>query len=115
MIYDEKFTSFEMFFVADYIITDYSAVIFEAMLLNKPLFLYSYDYDSYHMNRDFYVDYQEYFKGIVYQNAEIIIKRIEEQEYDVQLLQQLVDKMICRKSTSYTQDICDFIMDKCKK
>ena len=33
-----KFTTLEMLFAADYVICDYSAVIFEAAVIGKPLF-----------------------------------------------------------------------------
>ena len=40
VISDNSFTTLEMGFVSDYIITDYSAVVFELALLKKPLYFY---------------------------------------------------------------------------
>lgn len=57
----EDFTTNEMMCVADLLITDYSSVIFEFSLLDKPMVFYCYDYDEY--NRDFYLDYEKDLPG----------------------------------------------------
>ena len=57
----EDFTTNEMMCAADLLVTDYSSVIFEYSLLNKPMVFYCYDYDEY--NRDFYLDYEKDLPG----------------------------------------------------
>lgn len=57
----EDFTTNEIMCVADLLITDYSSVIFEFSLLDKPMVFYCYDYDEY--NRDFYLDYEKDLPG----------------------------------------------------
>ncbi len=57
----EDFTTNEMMCVADLLITDYSSVIFEFSLLDKPMVFYCYDYNEY--NRDFYLDYEKDLPG----------------------------------------------------
>lgn len=74
---DEKnFSTLEMMMVADYIICDYSAVIFEASLLKKPIFFYVFDYEKYCDNRDFYIDYMKEMPGIISSNHYIIAESI---------------------------------------
>ena len=55
-----------MMCIADLLVTDYSSVIFEYSLLNKPMVFYCYDYDEY--NRDFYLDYEKDAPGIIFRN-----------------------------------------------
>lgn len=62
----EDFTTNEMMCVADLLITDYSSVIFEFSLLDKPMVFYCYDYDEY--NRDFYLDYEKDLPGKMFRN-----------------------------------------------
>lgn len=62
----EDFTTNEMMCVADLLVTDYSSVIFEYSLLNKPMVFYCYDYDEY--NRDFYLDYEKDLPGKMFRN-----------------------------------------------
>lgn len=57
----DDFTTNEMMCIADLLVTDYSSVIFEYSLLNKPMVFYCYDYDEY--NRDFYLDYEKDLPG----------------------------------------------------
>ena len=51
----------ELLAVADVVVTDYSSVIFDAALMNKPLVFYCPDYGSY--ERDFYLNYDEDLPG----------------------------------------------------
>lgn len=49
---------FEMLFVSDYAITDYSSIMYEAGLLRMPVFLYAYDWDEYSSKRELNIDLQ---------------------------------------------------------
>jgi CDP-glycerol glycerophosphotransferase (TagB/SpsB family)/glycosyltransferase involved in cell wall biosynthesis len=51
----------DIMFVSDLLVTDYSSVIFEYSLLNKPMLFYCYDFDDY--DRDFYLDYNSDLPG----------------------------------------------------
>lgn len=49
----------ELYMVADALITDYSSVIFDYLMIEKPSFLYASDIDEYREERDFYFDFEE--------------------------------------------------------
>lgn len=49
----------ELFLVADALITDYSSVMFDYALLNRPIIFYPYDIDKYKDIRNFYFDYEK--------------------------------------------------------
>jgi CDP-glycerol glycerophosphotransferase (TagB/SpsB family) len=58
---------------ADILIADYSSLIFEYSLLNRPMLFYSYDLNKYEHDRSFYFDYKSFVPGkIVIDNDEII-------------------------------------------
>ena len=65
-----------MAFVSDYIITDYSAVIYEVSELNKPIYLYAYDKETYIDKRDFYLDYDKDMPGEILTNVDDLLDRI---------------------------------------
>ncbi len=53
----------ELLACADVIVTDYSSIIFETILIGKPVFFYCPDYESY--ERDFYLNYPDDLPGPV--------------------------------------------------
>ena len=58
---------------ADIVITDYSSLIFEYSLMNRPMIFYSYDLDSYYNWRGFYYDYEEMTPGPVCKTMDELI------------------------------------------
>ena len=57
VIYDDDFTSFDWLAAADMIISDYSSLVIEATLADKPLFIYAYDLDEYEDNTGLNIDF----------------------------------------------------------
>ena len=109
IIVDKTFSTQEMFNAADYIVTDYSAVIFEAALLGKPLFFYAFDYEEYAVGRDFYFDYKEVVPGMVSKYAQDIVRGIEEKRYSLEKVELFKNLMVETGSVSCTETICRFV------
>lgn len=53
------FTGMELLHVGNTIITDYSAICYEAAVAQKPTYFYAYDYDNYKEDRGYFIDYQK--------------------------------------------------------
>ncbi|MEE0945895.1 MAG: CDP-glycerol glycerophosphotransferase family protein [Acutalibacteraceae bacterium] len=47
----------ELYMISDMLITDYSSVIFDFLLIEKPSLLYASDVSKYRLERDFYFDF----------------------------------------------------------
>lgn len=58
----------DLYLACDMMITDYSSVVIEYVLLNKPLILFAFDLERY--DRGFYYDYESYMPGEVAHNQE---------------------------------------------
>ena len=74
-------SSEELMCVADILISDYSSVVFEYSLFEKPMIFFAYDKEDYDDWRGFYYDYEEMTPGPVFtKNKEIIdyIKHVDE-------------------------------------
>ena len=54
----ELFTGMDFMSVADAVITDYSSVIYEALLKNIPVYIFDFDGDKYIDERGFYIDFK---------------------------------------------------------
>jgi CDP-ribitol ribitolphosphotransferase len=53
----------DLLFSVDLLITDYSSIVFEFSVLNRPMVLFAYDLDEYIAERDFYVPFEEFVPG----------------------------------------------------
>ena len=66
----------ELYFVTDILITDYSSIMYDFLLLNKKIVFYIPDYKKYSLERGMYIDYKVEFKFPITYNAEEIINSI---------------------------------------
>ena len=110
VIYDTEFSTEDMLYFADYVITDYSAVIFETLLLKKQLILYAFDIDAYLQERDFYLDYQKVFHEYIADTPTEVTKHLQQEYKSSSAVHEICDQMVARPTVSYTDDICDFII-----
>ena len=107
VIWDKDYSSRDMMIACDYIITDYSAIVYEASLLDKPIFFYTYDYNDYVKKRDFYTDFKKELPGVMCDNAKDLIRAIDNNKYDLDRIKKFKDKYIDLND----ELICDRIMN----
>lgn len=75
--------------VTDVLITDYSSVIFDYVLLNKPLILFVPDYEEYMYTRGFYIQFESIPGKIVKKGEELAKELINEyRNFDLQRTKQ---------------------------
>lgn len=113
-VVDNVFTTLEMLYAADYVVCDYSAVIYEAAILKKPLFFYTFDYDSYGVDRDFYIDYKAEMPGIIEENPEYLASAIKREECNLTRVEDFAYKYVA-KHNSCTKDLSQFILDSIER
>ena len=81
---------------ADVLITDYSSIVFEYCLRNKPMIFYAYDLERFEKEgRSFYRDYRSFVPGNVVQSTEEVLeclKRVEENKAAA-FTEQMFDKL----------------------
>lgn len=66
-----------LLFVSEALITDYSSIIFEYCVLEKPMYFYAWDLEEFsNSGRGFYKDYESYVPGVVVKTTEELIKAI---------------------------------------
>lgn len=108
VITDQTFSSLEWMSVSDYVITDYSAVSYEAAVAGKPLFFYVYDWEEYEEGRSFYIDYMKEMPGIITQDAKEIVEAIEEENYDLSKVKVFANKYIAEE-VDYTAKAATYL------
>ena len=92
IINDHKYETFDMLFVADYVISDYSCMIYEAGVRNIPLYFYNFDFKSYNTKRGLALDYNE-LPGYTSPNAKELIKSLDK-EYDMKYYKKFMKKYV---------------------
>ncbi len=111
VIIDNKFPTFDMLAIADYVISDYSCVIYEAAVKNIPIYFYNFDMDIYINNRGLAIDYENELPGVISKSPEKIICDIEKNNYDYEKLKKFTDKYV-KPVKNATKSIVDFIFEK---
>ena len=72
-IYDINADIQDLYLISDFLMTDYSSVMFDYSALNRPMIFYTYDLDEYYNNRGFYFDFKEEAPGPFIFNTEELI------------------------------------------
>lgn len=110
-----KYSTMDLLTIADYVITDYSAIAFEAAILNKPLYFYLYDIDKYNNDRGLNIDLLNEMKSCSNTNINEIIKLIEKNEYNYNELANFRDKYVETMDIHNTDRIVKHITNIVKK
>lgn len=71
----------DLLIVADILISDYSATIFDYSILERPIICFGYDYDQYHNDRGFYIDLERELPNGVIRTQEEVVRKIKTMEY----------------------------------
>ncbi len=108
-----EFSTFDLMKIADVIITDYSACAFEAALLEKPLYFYTPDYESYSRTRGLNIDLKKEMKDYVFENSPDLVRAILSGRYDKKDLL-LFQKKYIQEKKACTKKMADFVNLCCK-
>jgi Putative glycosyl/glycerophosphate transferases involved in teichoic acid biosynthesis TagF/TagB/EpsJ/RodC len=105
----------ELYLISDFLVTDYSSVIFDYALLKRPMIIYAYDYQKYKDQlRGFYFDIFEEFPGPVVENNHNLIDSIKNYDYkDYQKkYKTFLDKFTCFDHGNASSKIVKLILEK---
>lgn len=72
--------------ITDVLISDYSSVVFDYAILERPIFCYGYDYDTYRKDRGFYTDLETLFSHGVLRTQEELETAILTMDYERECL-----------------------------
>ncbi|MBE6777403.1 MAG: CDP-glycerol glycerophosphotransferase family protein [Ruminococcaceae bacterium] len=109
VICDSAFSSFDWMKICNGIITDYSGMGFEAMLLEKKVYFYLYDYDEYSKNNGLNLDLFSEKVSEVTTKESAKLKQMLENEYDFSLTKDYVNKYLSVGTKDCAKRLADFI------
>lgn len=67
--------------VSDILISDYSSIVFDYSIMERPIFCYGYDYDSYLTERGLYTDLEQLFSHGVLRTEDAVLHAIKKIDY----------------------------------
>lgn len=105
----------ELMLVADILITDYSSIMIEFGLLNKPIIFFAYDLDNYLSNeRGFYLDYKNDLPGPIVYTTDELIDSIEN-GVDTSKLDSFLKTQFDEMDGKSSKRVVDFALNEGKK
>ena len=108
----KKYSSLQLLSIADYVITDYSAISIEAASLDIPIYLYLYDYEKYIDKNGLNIDLFKEFGKYASKDIIPIIKSIKKEKYDMNVIYKFKEKYLDPDFGNYTKKLVEFIIDK---
>ena len=105
----------ELLSVADICITDYSSFIFESAILEKPTYLYIYDYDKYIEKNGLNVDLKKELGKYAFADPKELFKSISKGKYDFKTIKEFKEKYVSNCDGKATEKMTDFLIEQSKK
>ncbi len=103
-------STFEALMVSDYVICDYSSIIYEAGLLELPVYIYAYDYEEYSKKRELNFDMKKEIPTLFTKSPKKIMERIEQNDFKYEEFKKFTYKNVTLpKGKSCTDAIIEVI------
>ena len=79
-------------------ISDYSAILFDYCILERPIFCFGYDYDEFASKRGFYVDIEKELPNGIQKTEKVLLEAIKKIDY----------KSACQRTTMFKNKYLEF-------
>ncbi len=109
--FNGSFSTYDLMKLTDEIITDYSASAFEASLLEKPLWFYVPDFESYKAEQGLNTDTTLLLPDATFKSAKSLLTAIENGQYDLQKLKDFSQAFVENREDSSTQKLAKIICE----
>jgi CDP-glycerol glycerophosphotransferase (TagB/SpsB family) len=99
----------EMYSVSDFVISDYSSIIYEAGIMNKHLIFYAFDLDNYKDSRDFFIDYDKELPGPIVKNGKELKTFLGNPDYSKYKNRNMISKYVDLTIDNYSKNMVNEI------
>jgi CDP-ribitol ribitolphosphotransferase len=95
---------------ADILITDYSSIVYEYCLSERPMIFYAYDYNEFSDHgRGFYYDYQSFVPGPVAFTGEEVVSIIKEQAFELYRIKDFIQRNYIYTDRNATERLIELL------
>ena len=103
----------ELMLISDMLITDYSSIMIEYCVLNRPIIFFTYDLDSYLASeRGFYYDFKDTVPGPIVYSCDELIDVIENDDFDNGRISKFVRTQFDVIDGKSSERIVDFLLNE---
>lgn len=102
----------ELFCISDYLISDYSSIVFDFMILEKPILFYVPDLKQYSQELGVFVDIKKLGYPVCYCEEELI-EKIQSQWKNNQLSKEMKDQFFDIQDGKSTMRVCQLVEKLC--
>jgi CDP-ribitol ribitolphosphotransferase len=102
----------DILLVTDFLVTDYSSVIFEASILDIPMAFYTFDLEEFIEKRDFYFDFKSFIPGPIVRTDSELAHLVKNCGGDLNMVREFKQRAFgdslgsaCENVKQFTQDI----------
>lgn len=106
-----KYNTFDFIKVADYVITDYSAVSVDSCIFNKRVVLYLYDYEKYKKENGVNIDLFKELPGCTFKNIKDMVSMLDDNNYNDKAYQAFRKKYITNLNGGCTKKLIKLIKE----
>ena len=93
---------------ADILVADYSSLIFEFSLLERPMLFFAYDLEEYDRDRSFYYDYKSFVPGKIVTDTDEIIEAVQKSDFQKEKVRPFKEKFMSACDGNCTKRIADY-------
>jgi CDP-glycerol glycerophosphotransferase (TagB/SpsB family) len=114
VLFDEKFTAVELGMLAEACISDYSSLIYEFMIMEKPVYFFTFDLDEYEQARGIFIDYHKEVPGGIYKNSKNLVKAIANNTHSAHDQQAFLAKYVTYNNEKNTEALSQKLLSVLK-
>lgn len=101
----------ELMMISDILITDYSSIMIEFAILNRPIIFFVYDLDNYLNNeRGFYYDFKKTVPGKLVYSCDELIDAIENNDFDKDKMSSFLKTQFDAIDGKSSERVVDFLL-----
>ncbi len=108
-INSKEFDTFDILKIVDYVITDYSALMVDAAVIDKKILLYVYDYDQYNEKNGVNINLLKEFPKITFKEGKKVMNIVNKDKYDIKSFNKFKELYTPKTEKTSTESIMDLI------
>ena len=102
----------DLLLISDVLITDYSSVIFEFSLMEKPIIMYAQDKEEYISERDFYYEYDSFVPGPIANSTEEVVGYLKNNDFNLNKVREFKDRFFDYRDGKSTERFVNSFIEK---